>query len=379
MRDGGVRAPDRPVQTAPAAPVNLADIEARGKAVLPLAAADYFAGGAEDEVTLRANRAAFESIALRPRYLVDVSERSLATTVLGTPVVLPVLLAPTGFQQLAHPEGELATARAAAEAGTIMVLSTFSTVSMEDVQHSTPAAPKWFQLYVHKDRGLTRNLVQRAHASGYTALVLTVDVPVLGRRERDLRNGFVLPPTLRVANFDMTQSDSLHDAGEESGLARFHRGLREPAFSLKDVDWLATLSPLPILLKGVLRGDDARASLDHGVKGIIVSNHGGRQLDGAIPGIRALPDVVEQVAGRCEVLVDGGVRRGTDIVKALASGARAVLIGRPLVWGLAWNGAAGVVEVLRILGEELDTAMALCGARSPSQLTSDMVVRDGMS
>ncbi|HEX9894215.1 MAG TPA: alpha-hydroxy acid oxidase [Gemmatimonadales bacterium] len=359
---------------SPSAPINLADVEARARTVLPRAAADYFAGGAEDEVSLRANRAVFESIALRPRYLVDVSRRSLTTRVLGTDLALPVLLAPTGFQKLAHADGELATARAAAEAGTIMVLSTFSTVSLEEVQRATPA-PKWFQLYVHKDRGLTRNLVDRAHSAGYTALVLTVDVPVLGRRERDLRNGFVLPPELRVANFDMSQSESLHDAGEESGLAQFHRGLREPSFGLKDVDWLATLSPLPILLKGVLRGDDARAALDHGVSGILVSNHGGRQLDGAISGIRALPDVVEQVGGRCEVLVDGGVRRGTDIVKALALGARAVLIGRPMVWGLAWNGASGVVEVLRILAEELDTAMALCGACSPVQLTSDLVAR----
>jgi 4-hydroxymandelate oxidase len=369
----GVRALD----ATAAPPVNLADVEARGKAGLSLAAADYFAGGAEDEVTLRANRAAWETIGLRPRYLVDVSERSPGTTVLGTPVRLPVLLAPTGFQQLAHPDGELATARAAAEAGTIMVLSTFSTVALEEVQRATPA-PKWFQLYVHKDRGLTRNLVERAHAAGFTALVLTVDVPVLGRRERDLRNGFSLPPEIRVANFDMTQSETLHDAGEESGLARFHRGLREPSFSYRDLDWLATLSPLPILLKGVLRGDDARASLDHGVKGIIVSNHGGRQLDGAISGIRALPDVVDQAGGRCEILVDGGVRRGTDIVKALALGARAVLIGRPLVWGLAWNGAAGVGEVLRILAEEFDTAMALCGARSPAQITPDLAIPNGM-
>jgi 4-hydroxymandelate oxidase len=355
------------------APINLFEIEARAMAALPQSAADYFAGGAEDEVTLRANRSAFDSLWLRPHSLVDVSERSLATTVLGTPIALPVLLAPTGFQKLAHPDGELAVARAAADAGTITILSTFSTVSLEDVQDAAPA-PKWFQLYVHKDRGLTRNLVERAHAAGYAALVLTVDVPVLGRRERDLRNGFVLPPTLRVANFDLTHSTLLHDAGDESGLAQFHRDLREPSFGLKDVDWLATLSPLPILLKGVLRGDDARAALDHGISGIIVSNHGGRQLDGAIPGIRALPEVVERVAGRCEVLVDGGVRRGTDVLKALALGARAVLIGRPMVWGLAWNGAAGVRDVLRILAEELDTAMALCGVRTPAQITPDLVV-----
>ena len=224
---------------------------------------------------------------------------------------------------------------------------------------------------MHKDRGLTRSLVARAHLAGYQALVLTVDVPVLGRRERDIRNGFVLPPSLRVANFDMGIGQD-QDA-DDAGLAQFHRGLREPAFSWKDVDWLASLSPLPILLKGLLRGDDAAIALDHGIKGIIVSNHGGRQLDSAIPAIKALPDVVEHVAGRCEVLVDGGVRRGTDVVKALARGARAVLIGRPLVWGLAWDGAAGIETVLRILRDEFDTALALCGATSVKDLPPGLI------
>ena len=351
-------------------PVNLADIEARAFERLPRETADYFAGGAEDEVTLRANREAFDSVLLRPRYLVDVSERDLRTTVMGSTVEFPVLLAPTSFQQLAHPDGEIATARAAHRAGTIMALSTFSTFSLEEVQRATPG-PKWFQLYVHKDRGLTRSLVARAHLAGYQALVLTVDVPVLGRRERDIRNGFVLPPSLRVANFDMGIGQD-QDA-DDAGLAQFHRGLREPAFSWKDVDWLASLSPLPILLKGLLRGDDAAIALDHGIKGIIVSNHGGRQLDSAIPAIKALPDVVEHVAGRCEVLVDGGVRRGTDVVKALARGARAVLIGRPLVWGLAWDGAAGIETVLRILRDEFDTALALCGATSVKDLPPGLI------
>ena len=289
---------------------------------------------------------------------------------LGAPVDFPVLLAPTSFQQLAHPDGELATARAAHRAGTLMVLSTFSTVSLEEVQRASPA-PKWFQLYVHKDRGLTRSLVTRAHLAGYQALVLTVDVPVLGRRERDLRNGFVLPPTLRVANFDIG-GDGMYEV-DDAGLAQFHRGLREPAFTWKDVDWLASLSPLPIVLKGVMRGDDAAIALDHGIRGIIVSNHGGRQLDSAISSIQALPDVVEHVAGRCEVLMDGGIRRGTDIVKALARGARAVLIGRPLVWGLAWDGAAGIETVLRILRDEFDTALALCGATSVKDLPPGLI------
>ncbi len=355
-----------------AGPINLSDIEQLALARLPRGTADYFAGAAEDEVTLRANRTAFESLFLRPRCLVDVSRISTATTVLGTPVDLPVLIAPTGFQQLAHPEGELATARAASAAGTVMILSTFSTVSLEEVAAAAPG-PKWFQLYVHKDRGLTRDIVERAAAAGYQALVLTVDVPMIGRRERDVRNGFVLPPSMRVANFHLAESEVLHHADGESGLSRFVQGLREPAFTWKDVDWLGGLSPLPILLKGVLRGDDARRSLDHGVRGVIVSNHGGRQLDAAVPGIHALPEVVAAVDGRVEVYVDGGVRRGTDVIKALALGARAVLIGRPVVWGLSWAGAEGIERVFAILREELETAMGLCGAPAAADLTRDLL------
>jgi 4-hydroxymandelate oxidase len=354
------------------APVNLFDIEALAQPKLSPGTADYFAGGAEDEVSLRANRDAFERLWLRPRYLVDVSRIDLGTTVLGTPIPFPVIIAPTGFQRLAHLDGELAMARAAAAAGTVMTLSTFSTVSLEDVAAEAPG-PKWFQLYVHRDRGLTRNLVERAAAAGYRALMLTVDVPMIGRRERDLRNGFVLPPEMRVANFDLAESEALHSAEGGSGLASFVAGLREPAFSWKDVDWLATLSPLPIVLKGVLRGDDAHRALDHGVTGIVVSNHGGRQLDGAIPGIRALPEVVEAVDDRAEVFVDGGIRRGTDIVKALALGARAVLVGRPVVWGLAWDGALGVEAVLRMLRDEFEIAMGLVGAARVADVTPDFV------
>jgi 4-hydroxymandelate oxidase len=352
-------------------PINLADIEAVGRAGLPAHVADYFAGGAEDEVSVRGNREAFQVLALRPHYMVDVSERDLRTSVLETEMSFPVLIAPTGFQRLAHHDGELAMARAAARAGTIMVLSTFSTVSLEEVAGAADA-PRWFQLYVHRDRGLTQALVERAAAAGYGALVLTVDVPVLGRRERDLRNAFALPPDLRVANFDLDPAE-LHDGGDESALARFHRGLREPAFTWKDLDWLTSLSDLPVLLKGVLRGDDARQALDHGVQGFMVSNHGGRQLDGAVAGLIALPEVVDAVEGRAEVLVDGGVRRGTDIVKALALGASAVLVGRPAVWALAWKGEEGVVRMLELLREEFDTALALCGATSVADLTRDLI------
>ncbi len=353
-------------------PLNLFDIERLARERLAIGTADYFGGGAEDEVTLRANRAAFEEIFLRPRYLVDVSHRSLETTVLGTPLSMPVLIAPTGFQALAHADGELATARATAKAGTVMILSTFSTYSLEEVRGEVEG-PLWFQLYVHKDRGLTTGLVERAESAGYEAIVLTVDVPVLGRRERDVRNEFVLPPDLRVANFDITQSAGLHDAGGESGLAAFHRGLRAPQFSWKELEWLVAKTRLPVILKGVLRGDDATLGVDHGAKGIIVSNHGGRQLDGAIPGIRALPEVVDAVGDRVDVLVDGGIRRGTDILKAIALGARAVLIGRPAVWGLACAGEGGLTQVLEILRDEFDTAMALTGAPTVGAITRDLI------
>lgn len=355
-----------------AQPVNLADVEALALKALDRNAADYFAGGAEDEHSLRENRRVWNTFEFRPHTLVDVEARSTATTVLGTEISLPVLVAPTGFQRVAHPDGELATARAAAEAGTIMVLSTFSTTSLEEVQE-TGEAPRWFQLYVHKDRGLTEGLVQRAEAAGYEALVLTVDVPVLGRREKDLRNGFTLPPELRLANFDLDQMAGLHGAEGDSGLAAFHRGVRDSSFTWKDVDWLASITNLPILLKGILRGDDARQGMEHGVQGIIASNHGGRQLDGALPALRAVPEIVDAVEDRIEVLVDGGVRRGTDVAKALALGARAVLIGRPVVWGLAWDGQAGVARVLEMLHDEFDTTMALLGAPTVADLTTDLL------
>jgi 4-hydroxymandelate oxidase len=360
-------------------PLNVFDVERWALAKLPRDAADYFAGGAEDEVTLRANRAALEAVTLRPRVLVDVGALDTRVTVLGTEAAFPVLVAPTGFQQLAHLEGERAMARGTAAAGTVMVVSTYATVDLEQVQRAGDG-PKWFQLYVHRDRGLTRSLVERATEAGYRALVVTADVPVLGRRERDLRNQFLLPTNMRAANFPALDSMELHDAAaRESALEHFHAGIREPSFTWKDLDWLASLTSLPLVLKGVLRGDDTRRALDRGVRGLIVSNHGGRQLDGAVPTIRALPEVVAAVDGAAEVLMDGGIRRGVDVVRALALGARAVLIGRPAVYGLAWNGARGVQAVLELLRTELETAMALCGAPSVSEVTRDLVEGGGQS
>ena len=343
--------------------VRLDDLEPLARERLSPTAYDYMAGGAEDEYTLRENRRAFERWQIVPRVLVDVSTRTLATTVLGTPVSFPVLVAPMGFHSLAHPDGELATARAAAAAGTIMVASTASNYSLEDTA-ATGDAPRWFQLYVYRDREVTRSLVERAAAAGYRALCVTVDTPLVGRRERDIRNRFTLPPELSLGNFTSTTAATLPEATEDSALARYIASLWEPALTWEAIDWLASLSSLPVVIKGILAPDDARLAVEHGVAAVIVSNHGGRQLD-TVPGTcTMLPQVVEAVAGRAEVLLDGGVRRGTDVLKALALGARAVLLGRPVIWGLAIDGAAGAQRALEMLRAELDLALALAGCPS---------------
>lgn len=351
---------------------NLHEVERMARTLLPAPTYDYFAGGANDEITLQANRREFEELAIRHRVLVDVSRRDLAVSLLGHRSPAPLVIAPMAFQRLAHPEGELATARAAAGLGLTMTLSTFSTVSLEEVR-AAASAPLWFQLYVHQDRGITRGLVERAAAAGYSALVLTVDVPEIGRRERDERNAFRLSPALRVANFLPAASGPLQDAADGSGLASFIHGMRDASFSWKDLEWLRGISPLPLVLKGLVRADDARRAADHGAAGIVVSNHGGRQLDTGIPSLRALPDVAEAVGDRMLLMMDGGVRRGTDVIKALALGADAVMVGRPLLWALALGGEAGVRRALELLIAELDLAMALSGTPALSDITRDLL------
>lgn len=351
---------------------NLHEVERMARTLLPAPTYDYFAGGANDEITLQANRREFEELAIRHRVLVDVSRRDLAVSLLGHRSPAPLVIAPMAFQRLAHPEGELATARAAAGLGLTMTLSTFSTVSLEEVR-AAASAPLWFQLYVHQDRGITRGLVERAAAAGYSALVLTVDVPEIGRRERDERNAFRLSPALRVANFLPAASGPLQDAADGSGLASFIHGMRDASFSWKDLEWLRGISPLPLVLKGLVRADDARRAADHGAAGIVVSNHGGRQLDTGIPSLRALPDVAEAVGDRMLLMMDGGVRRGTDVIKALALGADAVMVGRPLLWALALGGEAGVRRALELLIAELDLAMALSGTTALSDITRDLL------
>ncbi|MCA9540627.1 MAG: alpha-hydroxy-acid oxidizing protein [Myxococcales bacterium] len=352
--------------------VNLAEMEAAALAALPPMARDYYAGGARDELTLRRNRTAWDAVSLHPRMLVDVSRRDPATTILGAPCAMPILIAPTAFHCLAHPEGERATARAAGEAGVIMCLSTLATTAVEAVAEAA-TGPLWFQLYVYRDRGLTAELVDRAERSGCRALVLTVDAAEIGTRERDARNRFALPPGLTVANVAGTGREGVPAAGGESGLSRYVREQLDPSLTWADVEWLRARTKLPVLVKGILRADDALRAVDVGVDGIVVSNHGGRQLDTAIATAEVLRPIADAIAGRAELLVDGGIRRGTDVIKALAFGAKAVLVGRPVLWGLAVGGQAGVAHALNLLRAELVEAMALCGCPDVTHCTRDLV------
>lgn len=356
--------------------INLRDFEQAAAERLSQMAYDYYASGSDDERTLRDSELAYGRIRLRPRVLVDVSRRSTECTVLGRRVAFPVLVAPTAFQRMAHPDGELATARAAAALGTVMTVSTWATATLEEVRDAAGAgAGLWSQLYVYRDRGITRALVERAEEAGYEALVLTGDTPLLGRRERDIRNGFTLPAGLTLANLATLGSDHLPQREGESGLAAYVRDLVDPSLTWKDVDWLRSVTRLPVVIKGVVRGDDAQRAVDHGAAAIVVSNHGGRQLDTTVSSVDALPEVVAAVAERAEVYVDGGVRRGTDVLKALALGARAVFVGRPVLWGLAVGGEAGVTQVLAALRDEFDLAMALAGCASPGDVSRDLVER----
>ncbi|HZF11995.1 MAG TPA: alpha-hydroxy acid oxidase [Thermoanaerobaculia bacterium] len=358
-------------------PINIFELETVAREKLTREAYDYYASGAHDEVTLRDNRAAYDRLSLAYRVMVDVSRRDLRTTVLGQPVAMPILVAPTAFHQLADPEGERATVRAAGAAGTVMILSTLSNTPLEEVV-AAASGPVWFQLYIYKDRKTTEGLVRRAEAAGCRALVLTVDAPLLGRRERDVRNRFRLPPGIFVANVLPAGYGEVPSALGDSGLAAYVASLLDPALSWRDVAWLQSITQLPVLVKGIVRPDDACRAAEAGAAGIVVSNHGGRQLDTSPATIDVLPEIVDALAARghrIEILVDGGVRRGTDVVKALALGARAVLVGRAVLWGLSYNGEAGVAYALKLLRDELDLAMALVGTPTVADITRDLVRR----
>jgi 4-hydroxymandelate oxidase len=354
--------------------LNLDSLEARARERLDPMLFDYIAGGAGDEWTLRENRAAWSRLQLLPRMLRGVGTRDQRTSVLGTPVSFPVLVPPMGFHGLCHPDAEVATARATAGAGTIFVASTVSNRSLEAIAEACNG-PHWFQLYVYRDKGITRDLVERAAAAGYGALCLTVDTPLAGQRERDRRNRLRMPAHLGLENFPATHADR-HKSGSEpdSALARYIADMWDANLTWNDVDWLRSISPLPVIIKGLLVPDDAELAIEHGAAAIIVSNHGGRQLDGAPASITMLRSIVDAVRGRIEVLIDGGIRRGTDVLKALAVGARAVLVGRPVLWGLTLDGEAGVTAVLDHLRGEIDLAMALAGCSRINEIDRSLVV-----
>ncbi|MFF3067751.1 alpha-hydroxy acid oxidase [Kitasatospora sp. NPDC057904] len=339
----------------------LAGIERAARAHLPREIWDFIEGGSGAERTLAANREAFSRYAFRPRTLVDVSACSPATTLLGSPLALPVGIAPMAYHRLVDPEGETATARAAGAAGALLVAGMFASRTLEDIT-AAATGPVWLQLYWLRERAALAALVERAEAAGISALVLTVDAPRIGRRLRDLRNGFAIPPAVRAVNLDPALMAASHRAASgSSGIADHAREQFDPSLTWADLGWLRERTRLPLVLKGVLAAEDARLAVEHGVDAVVVSNHGGRQLDGAVPALAALPEVADAVPGTLPVLLDGGVRTGADIALALALGAAAVLIGRPAFWGLATGGEAGVRRVLDLLHDELEHTLALLG------------------
>jgi len=348
-------------------PINLFEYEALAQERLSPMAWSYYSSGALDQITLQENRKAFNHYRLLPKILVDVGQRDCSVNILENIHPSPVLIAPMAFQRLANSKGELATAKAAAQAGTTMILSTLSTQSLEEV--SSFGCNRWFQLYIHKDRTITYNLIERAKSAGYSALVVTVDAPILGRRETDSRNRFSLPQGMDLANF----KNKLPSSANNSALFDYFVDQIDPCLSWHDIEHFQSLTDLPILLKGILRVDDAQRALEIGVKGIIVSNHGGRQLDGAIASLVALPKIAQAVGQDMTVLFDGGIRRGSDIFKALALGAKAVLVGRPILWGLSVNGSDGVSHVLEILQRELDETQALTGCPRIEDIKSEFL------
>lgn len=348
--------------------VNLHDYEVLAQSRLAQPIWDYYQGGSDDEITLHANHEAFRHLRLCPHVLTGTGSCDLRTSMLGSEISMPIIVAPTAGHGMAHPAGECATMRGAGAAQTGMIVSTDSTYSLEEIAQSA-AGPHWYQLYIYTFQEAQKS-IRRAEAAGYQAIVLTVDAPILGRRERDIRNDMIsfqeaYYPKAFAGNAPHTifgSSDTIEQAAYEGHLLTW------------DVlSWLRQQTSLPIILKGILAAEDAKLAIAHKVAGIIVSNHGGRQLDSVLPTIEVLPEVVAAAAGRCEIYLDGGIRRGTDILKALALGARAVLLGRPILWGLAVDGTAGVQQVLEILREELRIAMLLAGCATVSNISNELV------
>jgi isopentenyl diphosphate isomerase/L-lactate dehydrogenase-like FMN-dependent dehydrogenase len=349
--------------------INVADFERVAAQKLEAGALGYFAGGAGDELTLRENVEAWSRWRLRPRVLAGVGEVATRVDLLGGPLSLPLLVAPVAYQRLVDPEGEIGMARAAAAAGTVMCLSTLATTRPSELAAAAPDGRRWFQLYCFRDEAVTRALMDEAIDSGFEAIVVTVDAPPGGNRERDRRTGFKIPAGLGVPSVAAAMGVERAVTIEETF------ALMDPALSWTDLEDLASECSLPVIVKGLLTAEDAELAVEHGAAGVVVSNHGGRQLDRSPASGDALPEVVAAVGGRAAVLVDGGIRRGTDVAVALALGADAVLVGRPVLWGLAAAGAQGAGRVLELLRAELELALALCGCGSPSDLTTSHVQR----
>ena len=353
-------------------PVRLDDFEPAARAVLPQGIYDYIAGGSEDEVALLGNREAFARYRFRFKILASADRPDLGSELLGQRFRMPVHLAPTAIQRMAHPDGEAAAYRAATEAGVAYCLSTLSSVSIEDVAAAANGT-RWFQLYMHPERAVSASFVERAADAGYSAILLTVDLTQTGRRERDIRNAFSLPQGVRYANLDGRRSQAT--AAGPDPFAQNVNAHTNPALGWRDLEWLVGKTSLPVIVKGVVRADDARQAVEGGARGLIVSNHGGRQLDYAIASLDALPEVVEAVGGKVAVLMDGGVRRGTDVLKALCLGAAGVLIGRPYLYALAAGGADGVRTMLAMLRDEIELSMSLLGVKALNELTKDLLIR----
>jgi len=363
-------APLPKLQQIPATVASLADYELLARERVTEHAWAYVSGGSADEVTLRENCAAFQRLSLRPRVLQDLNGGNTRLDLFGTAFEFPILLAPVAFQRLVHPDGELATALAASAQKAGMIVSTQASLLLEDIARQAQA-PLWFQLYIQPDRGFTRELVQRAQSAGYQALVVTVDAPVNGLRNREQRVGFALPADIEAVNLRGMRSSA--PGGQAGGNVLLGGPLLAAAPTWQDIDWLRSLTSLPVLLKGIMTVEDAGRAVDAGAAGIVVSNHGGRTLDTLPASISVLPAIADAVGGRLPLLLDGGIRRGSDVFKALALGAQAVLIGRPYVYGLAAAGALGVSHVIHILRAELELTMALTGCRELSDIGPSLV------
>ncbi|MGN7471477.1 alpha-hydroxy-acid oxidizing protein [Brevibacillus sp. SAFN-007a] len=361
-----------------ALPISFEDWEQRARELVPPGPFDYTYGGSGAEETVAANRAAFSRWAIVPRMLRDVTNRTMQISLFGQSLKTPILLAPVGMQAISHPEGERATARAAAAAGVPLVVSTVSSYPLEEIAEVMGDAPRWYQLYWSSDREVSASMVKRAEAAGYSAIVLTVDTIMLGWKRRDFRNGYSpLREGKGMANYitDPVFCSRLSEVTPEKAVEEILRTIYTPALTWHDLAYLREQTKLPILIKGILHPEDAKLALAHGVDGIIVSNHGGRQMDGAIASLEALPAIAEVVAGKIPLLLDSGVRTGADVVKALALGANAVLIGRPFIYGLAVAGEKGVASVIDTLLNELDVAMALSGSTCVADLNRSILIQ----